>query len=193
MKLSPTFKQFQFTVDFSKIESKGSIMKIKAQKLEVKNVNVDNLMSKEAAILSMTVDQPTNPAMLGLNSNNDLHVLTIQNCTFTNIISYSGSILFEIDLNKIRTAQMAAQINMVLNFDKLTVKNVFSYKSGPIFNIKNMKKEKIVIQNSEFRSFKGGLEEQLIQFFGNSHYEYNYDKQNYKLMLNTLANYSTFI
>ena len=69
------------------------------------------------------------------------------------------------------------------------MENVFSLKSGPIFKIQNMEKETIKISNSEFKNFKSGSGEQLIQYFSRIKCEYNYDKQNYKLMFQDLQSY----
>lgn len=98
---STAFNNYDYTVEFNKIQSKGCIINVDAQKLEINNVDVDNVLSKEAGILSMVVAQPTDIHSLGTSSNNDLYLVEMRNCTFTNIMCYSGSILFDIDLQKI--------------------------------------------------------------------------------------------
>ena len=78
-------------------------------------------------------------------------------------MTYSGSILFDIDLINLDPSAVPKSFkNIVLSFDRLKVENVFSFKSGPIFKIYNMNGEKIRITDSEFKSFKGGSAEQLI-------------------------------
>ena len=74
------------------------MMDVHAQKVEINNVRVDRSQSKEAAVLKLVVDHPTDPNSLGLNDS-DLHVIKVQNSRFTNIMTHSGSILFDIDLN----------------------------------------------------------------------------------------------
>ena len=78
-------------------------------------------------------------------------------------MTYSGSILFDIDLINLDPSAVPKSFkNIVLSFDRLKVENVFSFKSGAIFKIYNMNGEKIRITDSEFKSFKGGSAEQLI-------------------------------
>jgi len=57
---------------------------------------------------------------------------------------------------------------VVLSFDKLKVESVFSLKSGPIFKVHRMSNQRIDIMNSEFRSFKGGSGEYLVQYLSKS-------------------------
>jgi len=52
-------------------------------------MDVDNVLSKEAGILNIVVEQPSDVDSVGLDDNNDLYVLKVHNCSFTNVMTYS--------------------------------------------------------------------------------------------------------
>jgi len=129
-------------------------------------------LSKEAAVLKLVLDHPTDLNIFGLDSSDDdLYVVKVWNSRFSNIMTCSGSILFDINLNSLDVTKTKVNKNLVLSFDKLKVENVFSLQSGPIFKIHKMNNERIDIINSEFRSFKGGAGDYLIKYVTKSKYE----------------------
>ena len=62
-------------------------MNARAQNLEINNMTVDNSQSKEATVLKLAVIYNSDMSNIGLNSNNNLEVVRIQNSTFTNIMT----------------------------------------------------------------------------------------------------------
>ena len=89
--------------------------------------------------------------------------------------------LFDIDL-------VDAKLSSTVLFDNLTTENTFSYKDGPMFRIYNMNGNKINISNSEFKRFRAGSGEQLVQYLTKSDFKYLDYKDRYRLKL-YLINY----
>ena len=47
------------------------MMDVRAQKVEISNVSVDRSLSKEAAVLKLVVDQPTDLDIFGVDDDSD--------------------------------------------------------------------------------------------------------------------------
>lgn len=163
-------------------------MNVQAQKLDLNNIIVDNSSSKEATVLRMIADPPTRIYQLGFNkSDSQLDILKVYNSTFTNIIANDNSILFDINLERVK---QNVKTDLRLNFDRVKVENAFSLKSGALFKIYGMNDEIINISNSNFSCFKSGSREQFIQYLNRYQYAFERDKKDYKLMTRNFQNYS---
>ena len=144
-------------------------------------MSVNKMMSKYSAVLNMTVAKTDHLNCFKTKSCN-MNVVKIKNSEFRNIMTETSSILFDIDL-------VYANLTSTMIFDNLTTENSFSYKDGPMFRIYNMNGSKINIYNSEFKSFKAGSGEQLVQYLSKSDFKYLDDRNKYRLKLHLIEYY----
>ena len=95
---------------FDELRSKGSLLELKANYFVMNNIYAIGMMSYESAILNMIVSNNNN-FYPNINRNNKLgclnkngcdnSVVDIKNSNFTNIVTYTKSILFNINLENL--------------------------------------------------------------------------------------------
>ena len=114
------------------LRSKGTLLEAKTDYLIMDNVQVTGMMGYESAILDMKVNQNNNLLCSKSNSCyiND-NVIDIKNSNFTNIVSQTKSMLFNIDLENVAASKL-------VTFNNISTKNTYSLKDGPIFRFYNV-------------------------------------------------------